>query len=180
MGQGLKTGIADNTMRKIDSDVFSKDIAYAVGQYCIYNNTLYKFIAEKLAGEWDESKVEKTSVVEELLLLQNKQSEVNSSLKQVKIYVGEDDKLHFIDSEGADSVLPFSKGGGTLSFSAWSTPMHRYSSASNGSGCTSHVALTISLNGEQIYSNSNTTTEHFTTGGSTYGYIARLSGELNV
>lgn len=34
--------------------------------------------------------------------------EVNNSLKTVKTYVGEDGKLHFVDSEGADSVLPFS------------------------------------------------------------------------
>lgn len=34
--------------------------------------------------------------------------ELNDSLKTVKTYVGEDGKLHFVDSEGADSVLPFS------------------------------------------------------------------------
>ena len=35
-------------------------------------------------------------------------SKINNSLKTVKTYVGEDGKLHFVDSEGADSVLPFS------------------------------------------------------------------------
>ena len=115
--------------------------------------------------------------------MSSRKLQLNNSLTQVKIYVGEDDKLHFIDSEGADSVLPFSKGGGTLSFSAWSTPTHRYSSASNGSGCSSHVALTISLNGKQIYSNSASTGEHFITESSssgTSGYTAQLSGNLNV
>ena len=34
--------------------------------------------------------------------------DVNESLKSVKTYVGEDGKLHFVDSEGADTVLPFS------------------------------------------------------------------------
>ena len=33
---------------------------------------------------------------------------VNDSLKTVKTYVDEEGKLHFVDSEGADSVLPFS------------------------------------------------------------------------
>lgn len=36
--------------------------------------------------------------------------ELNSNLSKVKTYVGEDGKLHFIDSAGADSVLPFSGG----------------------------------------------------------------------
>lgn len=33
---------------------------------------------------------------------------LNSSLSKVKTYVGEDGKLHFIDSAGADTALPFS------------------------------------------------------------------------
>lgn len=77
-------------------------------------------------------------------------------------------------------MIPFSKGGGELTFSAWSTPKHRYSTYSNGSGCTSHVALTISLNGTQIYSNSTYTAEHFTTGNTTNANTASLSGSLNV
>ncbi len=35
-------------------------------------------------------------------------NQLNNSLAKVKTYVGEDGKLHFVDSEGADSVLPFS------------------------------------------------------------------------
>ena len=34
--------------------------------------------------------------------------ELNSSLTNVNVYVGEDEKLHFVDSTGADSVIPFS------------------------------------------------------------------------
>ena len=38
-------------------------------------------------------------------------NEINSNLSNINVYVGEDDgKLHFVDSEGADSVLPFSNG----------------------------------------------------------------------
>ena len=29
-------------------------------------------------------------------------------MSQINVYVGEDNKLHFVDCEGADSVLPFS------------------------------------------------------------------------
>lgn len=34
--------------------------------------------------------------------------EQNKNLAKIKTYVGSDGKLHFVDSEGADSVLPFS------------------------------------------------------------------------
>ena len=33
---------------------------------------------------------------------------VSSSLDNINIYVGSDKKLHFVDKDGADSVLPFS------------------------------------------------------------------------
>ena len=33
--------------------------------------------------------------------------ELSNDLKKVNVYVGEDKKLHFTDSEGADSVIPF-------------------------------------------------------------------------
>lgn len=42
--------------------------------------------------------------------------ELNNSLTKVKTYVGDDGKLHFIDSAGADSVLPFSTTGNYGSF----------------------------------------------------------------
>lgn len=35
--------------------------------------------------------------------------ELSNDLKKVNVYVGEDKKLHFTDSEGADSVLPFNQ-----------------------------------------------------------------------
>lgn len=49
-----------------ESDVFSVEKEYAVGDYCIYDDILYKFTAEKATGEWDESVVENTTVVKEL------------------------------------------------------------------------------------------------------------------
>lgn len=33
----------------------------------------------------------------------------NSNLNNIEVYVGNDGKLHFVDSGGADSVLPFNK-----------------------------------------------------------------------
>ena len=37
---------------------------------------------------------------------------INSNLTQVKTYVGEDGKLHFVDSGGADTALNFSNTSG--------------------------------------------------------------------
>lgn len=35
---------------------------------------------------------------------------LNSNIGRVNVYVGEDSKLHFVNKDGADSVLPFSSG----------------------------------------------------------------------
>lgn len=35
---------------------------------------------------------------------------LNSNIENVKVYVGDDGKIHFTDRTGADSVLPFKKG----------------------------------------------------------------------
>lgn len=47
-------------------DKFSADKDYAVGDYCIYEDVLYKFVADKEAGEWDRTKAEPTKVTAEL------------------------------------------------------------------------------------------------------------------
>lgn len=47
-------------------DAFSTTKAYSTGDYCIYNDVLYKFTADKDAGPWDASKVTSTLVATEL------------------------------------------------------------------------------------------------------------------
>ena len=37
---------------------------------------------------------------------------------KINVYVGDDEKIHFVDRTGADSVLPFNKGRGTYSITA--------------------------------------------------------------
>lgn len=54
------------------ADAYSETIDYGAGDYCINNNTLYKFTGKKLAGAWDESVVEATLVGEELSALNTK------------------------------------------------------------------------------------------------------------
>lgn len=53
----------------ISTDVFSTAASYAAGDYCIYNNALYKFTAAKSAGAWDTSKVAVTAIASELSAL---------------------------------------------------------------------------------------------------------------
>lgn len=53
----------------ISPDVFSTAAAYEAGEYCIYNNTLYKFTEAKSAGAWDDSKASATDIASELSAL---------------------------------------------------------------------------------------------------------------
>lgn len=62
------------------SDVFVSTKDYVVGDYCIYGNSLYKFISDKPAGEWDESSVVVTSVGNEIKELNAIIDEQNKNL----------------------------------------------------------------------------------------------------
>lgn len=55
---------------------------------------------EQVEASTDDSKAVGAGAVKEL----------SNSLTKVNVYVGDDDKLHFVDSAGADTVLPFSGG----------------------------------------------------------------------
>lgn len=69
------------------SDVFSDQKTYEVGDYCIYNNVLYKFIAQKTAGAWDSSKASVTTIDAELKSLLNQINTLNSgTIKIVTVY----------------------------------------------------------------------------------------------
>ena len=59
-------------------DAFSTTKAYSTGDYCIHNDVLYLFTADKDAGPWDESKASSTLVATEL-------SKVNSSPEVINI-----------------------------------------------------------------------------------------------
>lgn len=56
----------DSKSREMLGDVFSTEKEYTSGDYCIYNNTLYKFTKSKDAGEWDPDVVKVTTVQNEL------------------------------------------------------------------------------------------------------------------
>ena len=69
---GTQYDVCDTVARAALSDEFSTGGTYAVGDYCIYENTLYKFTAAKEPGAWDASKVAATQIGDELSQLNGK------------------------------------------------------------------------------------------------------------
>ena len=74
IGNASFDGTKDITLKETGAldpigDEFNSSLTYVVGDFCIYNNTLYKCTtAINTAGEWDESKWEATTVATELSL----------------------------------------------------------------------------------------------------------------
>lgn len=68
-------------------DAFSTTKAYSTGDYCIYNDVLYKFTADKDAGPWDASKVTSTLVATELSSLFSRIDSIPSII-QAQIFDG--------------------------------------------------------------------------------------------
>ena len=44
------------------AEPFSESKAYITGEYCTYEGTLYKFVADHEAGAWNAAQVEKTTI----------------------------------------------------------------------------------------------------------------------
>ena len=73
---GTQYDVCDTVARAAVSDEFSTGATYAAGDYCIYENTLYKFTAAKEPGAWDASKVAATQIGDELSQLNGKMGPV--------------------------------------------------------------------------------------------------------
>lgn len=72
---------AKNGGKNLVGDEFSEESSYSVGDYCIYNNVLYVFTADKSAGAWNAGVVRITTVSEEL-------SEQNKNLSNLQLSLG--------------------------------------------------------------------------------------------
>lgn len=85
--QGPKgdTGPQGPSGSELIGDVFSTTKSYSTGDYCIYNNVLYLFTADKSAGPWDASKVAATLVGTELSKVN---SRIDSRIIQTEIFNG--------------------------------------------------------------------------------------------
>ena len=70
---GNEYDIKDANAQAMISDEFDSGTSYTTGNYCIYENVLYKFTSDKSAGAWDSGKVTATNIDTEL-------SSLNSSL----------------------------------------------------------------------------------------------------
>lgn len=86
------------------ADEFSVTKAYSTGNYCIYNNILYKFTSDKAAGAWDSSKVTSTTVAGEL-------SSLNTNIADTHIIAGTDCSIRYTE---VNATLVIIKGGANL------------------------------------------------------------------
>lgn len=66
---GAGNPIGDFVSESELSDQFDTTKAYAKGDYCIKDNTVYKFTAAKPAGAWDSTKVLETKIADEVSLI---------------------------------------------------------------------------------------------------------------
>ena len=73
---------------------------------------------------------------------------LDSSLTNVNVYVGDDEKLHFVDSAGADSVLPFSSESNyKITFSVTTMLNYSYPAISTGTLTIQNGTASISYGG---------------------------------
>ena len=56
-------------LQKTIGDAFSEEKTYSIGDYAIYENTLYRFIAAKTAGAWNPAAAEAVTVAGEICKL---------------------------------------------------------------------------------------------------------------
>lgn len=73
---------------------------------------------------------------------------LDNSLTNVNVYVGDDEKLHFVDSAGADSVLPFSSESNyKITFSVTTMLNYSYPAISTGTLTIQNGTASISYGG---------------------------------
>ena len=79
MPDGTPIRLKDQDLRNITSNPFSDSATYAVDEYCIYNDKLYKCVtAITTAGAWDATKWEQTQIGAEF-------TEINTNLTNLHI-----------------------------------------------------------------------------------------------
>ena len=100
---GAKDVNAITKMVNCTGDAFDPGRDYEVGDYTIYDNTVWKFTTAHPAGEWDESHVEKTRILVEIAE-QNKNFEaLSEKMDADKIIIG----TFLINFNGGIGYLPY-------------------------------------------------------------------------
>ena len=77
---GAKDVNAITKMVNCTGDAFDPGRDYVVGDYTIYDNTVWKFTTAHPAGEWDESHVEKTRILVEIAEQNKNFAELNEKI----------------------------------------------------------------------------------------------------
>ena len=85
---GNEYDIKDANAQAMISDEFDSGTSYTTGDYCIYENVLYKFTSDKSAGAWDSGKVAATNIDTELSSLNSSPDVINIILISGANYSG--------------------------------------------------------------------------------------------
>lgn len=96
--------ITAETLNKL-IPTFSTSVVYTKGQYTIYSNALYRFTANKSAGEWDNTKVE-SATLEDLI------DDVNEAVASVDDKASIDGYYAGMSVGYADNLTPYSDESG--------------------------------------------------------------------
>lgn len=104
---GAKDVNAITKMVNCTGDAFDPGRDYEVGDYTIYDNTVWKFTTAHPAGEWDESHVEKTRILVEIAEQNKNFAELNKKIPNpVLLWENPDPTQRF----PADGIIELSSG----------------------------------------------------------------------
>lgn len=113
-------GVADPNV----ADAYSSSNTYNTGDYCIYNNTLYKCNDDNVTGTWDSTKWDATKISDELELKVNKSGDTmtgnlllsaNTSSPECRIHCYSDTDAGALPSTPRyQGIYVYSKDGKTL------------------------------------------------------------------
>lgn len=114
-----ETNAAVNQAYDDMGDEFNPEVDYAVGDYAIRNNKVWKFTTAHPAGAWDESHVKATKILSEARELTEKLTSV----------------IGFPDYSNSEMLITNKKGSGTITENGWLVI--------NESGASSEVSVKI-------------------------------------
>ena len=97
-----ETNAAVNQAYDDMGDEFNPEVDYAVGDYTIHNNKVWKFTTAHPAGAWDESHVKATKILSEARELTEKTKEVYKS--EAPFAVSQTVHMSFIENDSENSV----------------------------------------------------------------------------
>lgn len=100
-------GYVTGTVSQADFSMFKNQFD---AWFANIKNVLDSNTAAHLQNEIDALTTRVVALEGSMTTAQSDITALNQSLTNISVYVGSDKKLHFVDKDGADSVLPFSSG----------------------------------------------------------------------